>query len=50
MSKISEDMTLDPARQEKRMTLGTWDIIAVVGYFILILGVGMLVCTISLSN
>ena len=34
---------MDSVNQEKRMALGTWDIVAVVGYFVLILGVGMLV-------
>ena len=27
----------------KTISLGTWDIVAIVGYFIVILGVGMLV-------
>ena len=27
----------------KKISLGTWDIVAIVGYFVVILGVGMLV-------
>ena len=29
--------------QPKTISLGTWDIVAIVGYFVVILGVGMLV-------
>ena len=43
-SKITEDMNSDPANQQEKFILGTWDIVAVVGYFVVILGVGMLVC------
>ena len=47
-SKMSSDMTTnveeDSLSNHKSLTLGTWDIVAVVGYFVVILGVGMLVC------
>ena len=47
-SKMSSDMTSnveeDRLPNNKSLTLGTWDIVAVVGYFVVILGVGMLVC------
>ena len=43
-SKINADMNVDPANQQEKFVLGTWDIVAVVGYFVVILGVGMLVC------
>ena len=43
-SKIHDDMKVDPANQQEKFVLGTWDIVAVVGYFVVILGVGMLVC------
>ena len=48
VSKMSSDMTStseeDHLLNHKSLTLGTWDIVAVVGYFVVILGVGMLVC------
>ena len=37
-------MNSDPANQQEKFVLGTWDIVAVVGYFVVILGVGMMVC------
>ena len=46
---MSSDMTINSEDEHisirKSLTLGTWDIVAVVGYFVVILGVGMLVCS-----
>ena len=43
-SDMSSNVEEDRLPSHESLTLGTWDIVAVVGYFVVILGVGMLVC------
>ena len=44
MSSNVKDIENDNTPMEpKTISLGTWDIVAIVGYFVVILGVGMLV-------
>ena len=41
--KGQENVDQNDVNEKEKFALGTWDIVAVVGYFVVILGVGMLV-------